>query len=160
MIAVPEPEARLAGLRSGQLDICGGLPPSAYADLESDPDINLMQNALGNATGACCTIDTPPFDDNNVRLAMKYATNRQAMMELVDQGWGTLQNDIFIPQGLGGALQGVREHDVEKAKELLSMAGFADGIDLPPLKLSEIDSSFIPWGTAWQQQLAEAVIRF
>jgi len=160
MISVPDAEARLAGLRSGQLDIIFGFPSSAVADLESDPEFNIVANPLGGMPGACCQIDVPPFDDNNVRLAMKYATDRQAMIDLVSQGFGTPMNDVMIPQGVAGGLQGVREHDVEKAKELLSMSGYDNGIDLPALKLSSVNDLFIPWTTAWQQQLAEAGIRF
>ena len=160
MIHVPEAESRLAGLRSGQLDIITAFPPSAIADLQSDPEFNVVENPLGSMRGACCHIDVPPFDDNNVRLAMKYATDRDAMIDLVLQGWGTPMNDVLYPQGLPGGLQGVREHDVEKAKELLSLSGYDNGIDLPPLFVSEVQPQFIPFATVWQQQLAEAGIRF
>lgn len=81
------------------------------------------------------------------------------MLDLVVQGRGTLMNDTPIPSIIEGGLPGPpREHNVEKAKELLSMAGYPDGIDLT-FEFAEFGAFENPWATVWQQQLAEAGIR-
>ena len=38
-------------------------------------------------------MDVPPFNDNNVRLALKYALNREEMLQLILKGHGTVGND-------------------------------------------------------------------
>lgn len=156
--SISEPESRLAALKGGQVDIIQNAPSTALDDLESDPAFNLAENLIGTSTVAVCQIDVPPFDDNNVRLAIKYATDRQGMLDLVRQGRGTLMNDTPIPSLIEYGLPGPpREYNVEKAKELLSMAGYPNGIDLT-FKTSTIDDTFVAWATVWQQQLAEANI--
>ena len=105
---------------------------------------------------AYCQIDVPPFDNNDLRLAIKYASNREQMNLLVNQGRATLMNDIPIPSMVPFGLEGVREHNVERAKEHLSRAGYPDGVDLT-LTLADMQD-WTQWTTVWQQQLAEAGI--
>jgi len=40
--------------------------------------------------------DTAPFDDNNVRLALKHALKRDELVEKVLYGHGTVGNDLLI----------------------------------------------------------------
>jgi peptide/nickel transport system substrate-binding protein len=69
-------------------------------------------------------LDVPPFNDNNVRMAMRLVVDRPEMQRLVYGGYGFLGNDIFgitapdydtaIPQ---------RHQDIAQAKSLLKKAG-------------------------------------
>ena len=41
-------------------------------------------------------LDTPPFDNNDVRLALKFAARRQEMVDKVLLGYGQIGNDHSI----------------------------------------------------------------
>lgn len=103
-------------------------------------------------------IDVPPFDDLRVRQALKYAMNRQDMLQLVAQNQGTLVNDIPISSILEYALpDSARERDVAEAKALLQAAGHGDGLDVT-LAVSEVQARFVEIATVYKEMAAEAGI--
>lgn len=76
--------------------------------------------------------DTAPFSDPRVVQAMKYAQDRERIMNVVAPDLGRPgadvpipQSDLFYPAGLQA-----RPYDPEQAKSLLAQAGFGDGLDL------------------------------
>lgn len=156
VIAIAEAEAQVAALRGGQVDIISNAPATSLDELDADPNITLVINPIGGSTAACAQIDVAPFDNNDLRLAIKYAGDREQMNQLVNQSRGVPLNDIPIPSLVEFGLDGVREHNVALAKEHLSKAGYPDGIDLT-LTLSPMQD-WSEWTTVWQQQLAEVGI--
>ncbi len=69
---------------------------------------------------------TAPFDDNNVRLALKYALDRESMLSSILRGHGTLGNDNPVsPSNRYFADLPPREYDPEKAKSFLRKAGMS-----------------------------------
>ena len=156
VIAVTETEAQLAAIRGGQVDILSRAPATALDDLDSHPEIMVVTNPIGSSSVAYCQIDTPPFDNNDLRLAMKYATNRMQHNDLVNGGRGHLMNDIPLPSLIRFGLEGTRDHDVALAKEHLNRAGYSNGIDLT-LTLAAMED-WIEWTQVWQQQLGEVGI--
>lgn len=156
VVTISEPEAQRAALIGGQIDIMSQVGSQFLDELEADPNIVLAINPIGSSSVVYCQIDVPPFDNNDLRLAIKYASNREQMNLLVNQGRATLMNDIPIPSMVPFGLEGIREHNVELAKEHLSRAGYPDGVDLT-LTLADMQD-WTQWTTVWQQQLAEAGI--
>ncbi len=156
VIAIGEAEARLAAIRQGQVDILSEVPLASVSDLETDPDIEIVTNPIGGSSVAYCQIDVPPFDNNDLRLAIKYATNRPQHDDLVYGGRAYQMNDIPLPGLVRFGLEGTREHNVAMAKEHLNRAGYPDGIDLT-LTLADMQDWTL-WCPVWQQQLAETGI--
>lgn len=67
-----------------------------------------------------------PFNDNNVRLAFKYALNREVLLARVLRGHGTLGNDNPVsPANRYFAELPPREYDPDRAKSLLRKAGLS-----------------------------------
>ena len=156
VIAIGEAEARLAAIRQGQVDILSEVPLASVDDLEADPDIEIVSNPIGGSSVAYCQIDVPPFDNNDLRLAIKYATNRPQHSDLVYGGRAHHMNDIPLPGLIRFGLGGAREHNLDLAREHLNRAGYPDGIDLT-LTLADMQDWTV-WCPVWQQQLAEAGI--
>lgn len=73
-----------------------------------------------------------PFNDVRVRQAFCYAINRQEILDMLSGGRGSVINSGMTP-GLASyyndALEGY-SYDVEKAKQLLAEAGYADGLSI------------------------------
>jgi peptide/nickel transport system substrate-binding protein len=67
-----------------------------------------------------------PFDDNNVRLALKYAIDREALVKTILHGYGEVGNDhpIGRSQPYYAALP-QRKYDPDKAKFYLKKAGLS-----------------------------------
>lgn len=156
VIAIAEPEAQVAALLGGQVDVISNAQATSLDELDSDPNTILVINPVGGMTCVCAQIDVAPYDNNDLRLAIKYAGNRQQMIDLVNQGRGHGVNDIPIPSLVEFGIEGTRQRDLAMAQEHLSRAGFADGIDLT-LTLAPMQD-WTEWTTVWQQQLAEAKI--
>jgi peptide/nickel transport system substrate-binding protein len=84
--------------------------------------------------------DVAPLNDNNVRLALKYSFDREAFIEKILGGYGTLGNDHPIAPShkfFNTELE-QRVHDPEKAKYYLKQSGI-DKITVP---FSTSDAAF------------------
>jgi len=157
LISIPEAPSRVAALQAGQVDIIEDPPFTELAGLEQGDETTIVRQTLGNMELIALETDEPPFDDNRVRLAMKYAMDRQGMLDLVNGGYGTLVNDVPISAALQYGVPGVRERDLDMARQLLAEAGYGDGLDVS-LKVSDVQARFIDFATVYQQQAAEAGI--
>ncbi len=83
-----------------------------------------------------------PLDNVLVRKALQCSVDRQAILDALYGGRGQVQNGIF-PVGLIGYNPDLPEieYDVERAKELLAEAGYADGFDLTFTISSDADAT-------------------
>ena len=72
-----------------------------------------------------------PLDDVRVRKALQLGLNRKAILKSAYSGRANLENGIY-PHGLYGFDPDIPEipYDIEKARELLSEAGYPDGFDM------------------------------
>ncbi|MEZ5846274.1 MAG: ABC transporter substrate-binding protein [Geminicoccaceae bacterium] len=134
--------ARTNGLRSNELDSIANLDLKTLHLLKRDPDINVVPTN-GNKH---CTLpmhcDAAPFDNVDVRLAIKYAVNREEMLEKILKGLGEVGNDSPIgPANIYRATaeeMPQRPYDPDKAKWHLQQAGM-EGL---AVTLHTADSAF------------------
>lgn len=82
------------------------------------------------------------FNDVRVRQAMAYATNKQNLVDLVQNGKGAVANPFFHPELMvnTSAPDHIFEYDLEKAKKLLAEAGYPNGEGIPTLKLETMET--------------------
>ncbi len=97
-----------------------------------------------------------PLDNVLVRKALQCSVDRQAILDALYGGRGQVQNGIF-PVGLIGYNPDLPEieYDVERAKELLAEAGYADGFDLTFTISSDADATTKDLAQIVQAQWAE-----
>ena len=129
---VPDINAQVIGLENGQYDMLLMAPnDSAVVKQLTDKGFtrtifsrNLPEVLLMNVT-------VKPFDDVKVRQAIAYAVDRQQFIDLATNGLGRPWYSP-VPEGFVGATTDVPhlEHDVAKAKQLLTDAGYANGLDV------------------------------
>ncbi len=86
-------------------------------------------------------VKNSPLRLKKIRQAINYGFDRQKMMLYLRNSIGIAAESGFVPAGLPSfdtvKVKGY-EYDVAKAKQLLAEAGFANGIDLPFIKLLTI----------------------
>ena len=137
VLIIADPAARMNALRSNQVDLVNAVDLKTVELLKSVKGLKVEELPSGFYNGLAMMVDVKPFDDNNVRMALKYAVNRQEMVDKVLLGHGTIGNDtpIFPTAKYFNKDLPQREYDPEKAKFYLKKSGL-DSIDIP-LSVSE-----------------------
>ncbi len=132
-ITINDTVARTNALTTGEIDAMNRVELKTINFLEQNPDINI-QNITGMKHFTLpMRTDTPPFDNNHLRLALKYAIDRQRILDTILRGYGTLGNDhpIAPVNRYHGSELPQREYDPDKAKFHMKEAGMEGvGIEL------------------------------
>src|SRR5262249_5097314 len=132
---VRDATARMAGLQTGELDLAFGMTGKLLARVMADPKLRWDPNYTGPWWLMFPGYNEPgsPFRDKRVRQAVSLAINRQFLVKQETQGIGKASGNWISAENrdaLQGAEAPVPEYNLEKAKQLLAQAGFADGFDV------------------------------
>lgn len=124
-VAMNDGAVRLNALLAGEVDAIDQVDPRAEATLRANPALRI-QEVTGNRHLAFPMMSaTPPFDDVNLRRALKYAVNRREMVDGVLCGHGRVGNDTPIGpanQYHAGDLEQL-EFDADRARFHMRAAG-------------------------------------
>ena len=132
-IAVNDNTARMNALLTGQVDTINRIDFKTEALLKANPMVRI-QEVTGNQhyTFPMLT-DVAPFNDANVRKALKYSIDRQELVDKILLGHGRVGNDTPIGpanQYFAGDMEQL-SYDPDKAKFYLKEAGLTSlDIDL------------------------------
>ncbi len=128
---VPDPATRASLVATGQVDWADNLP-FKQLDLVAGSGKGKVQAVTGNLQQrAMMNPNFPPFDKKEVRQAFNYATPHDAILSDVYEGRATQAKspvESVIP-GYDGSFWHY-ETDYAKAKQLLSQAGYGNGLDV------------------------------
>lgn len=96
VVVINDPTARMSALQSGQVSLVNRVEPRTADLLKRMPGVTVA-NAGGRGHYVFIMhCNTAPFDNNDLRLALKYAIDRQEMVDKILSGYGTIGNDIPI----------------------------------------------------------------
>lgn len=129
---VSDPAARLAQLRSGQIDFTIDLAPDQKAEIERDANLQVLTRPSFNVGYLALNPSYKPLADQRVRQAIAHAINRAAIVQSFWSGLGK-HDPHFTPPTLAWAQSAnliTYPFDPQKAKQLLAEAGYAKGFDL------------------------------
>ena len=123
--AIADVAARISALRTGELEAVQTLDLNTLHLLERDPGVEIDEVPSGTHNTMAMHVDVPPYDSNDVRLALKLALDREDMLKRILKGHGTIGNDHPIGPVLPYFAEGLeqRVYDPEKAKWHLKQAG-------------------------------------
>ena len=99
MITMADPAARTNAIITGATDAIDRVDLKTAHLLGRRPGIKVHSVAGNQHYTFPMRTQTPPFDDNNVRLALKHAVNREEMVEKILFGYGVAGNDHPIGRG-------------------------------------------------------------
>ena len=140
LLVILDAAARQNALIGGEVDVIDPVELSTVHLLERALGIKIL-SVTGNQHYVFPT-DTraTPFDDNNVRLALKYAIDRDEMVEKILRGYGSVGNDHPIGASNRFHADGLEQHvyDPDRAKFHLKEAGL-DGLQV---SLSAAEAAF------------------
>ena len=130
-IAINDNTARMNALMTGQVDAINRIDFKTEALLKANPALRI-QEVTGNQQYTFPMLtDNAPFNDVNVRRALKYGINRQEMVDKILLGHGAVGNDTPIGpanQYFNAEMEQL-EYDPDKAAFYLKEAGM-DSIDI------------------------------
>lgn len=117
-------EARLSALRGAQADFADNLSPGAVRTLHDATDITVHAAPNSGILYFAMKTDRPPFDNPQVRRAMRHLVDREQLVAVALEGVGEVSDDVF---GRGyryyaDDLESHR-HDPDRARDLLRRAG-------------------------------------
>jgi peptide/nickel transport system substrate-binding protein len=124
IIDFPDDTARANALLGGSIDAMTSVLASQVPAIQAHGGLSLLVSQNGEWLPICMAIDMPPFDNNDVRQAMRLIVDRPTMIEQVLSGYGRVANDLFSPfdPDYDSALP-QRHQDLDQAKFLLKRAG-------------------------------------
>ncbi len=157
-LAINDLTARTSALQTGQAHFVNRLDPKTFALLEHAPGIKVYNVPSAGHYTFPMRCDTPPFDNNDVRLALKYAINRKELVDKILRGYGKIGNDHPVPDfdPVYDAELPQRTYDPDKAAFHMKQSGY-DG----PITLYIADAAFtgaVDAATLFQQHAQKAGI--
>jgi len=128
-LGISDPTARLAALSTGAVDAINNVPAKTASRLKSMVNVKTLISTGNKQCTMPMLCDVAPFDDQNVRNAIKHIINRQELLDKIFFGYGQLGNDN--PVGPANYFRAntdelpQREYDPEQAKYFLKQAGLS-----------------------------------
>lgn len=140
-LSIDDVNARTNALKTGQIDSMNRCELKTVHLLKRMRGIQVMQqNGFKHYTFAMLT-DRPPYNNNDVRLALKYGIDREQMVKVILRGFGAIGNDHPISPANRYHAAGIeqRKFDPDKAKYHLKKAGMQN----TTFKLHAADAAFV-----------------
>jgi len=167
MFVYPDESTMRSEMQSGNLDmLTHGFPTSVYEDLQDSSNLESTSTPSGLCYPMLMNPNAEPFDDQNVRHAIKHAINKEAVLQVAGRGLGVLGQDNYVAP----AHRFYTELDdpfgttsqIEEAQSLLEEAGYSGGIEIETtLKTpSDFGAPIGPSATVMQENCSEAGIEF
>ncbi len=129
----PDGSARAMSAQAGDVDIAIGIDLASYAAYSADSSVKTNLSYSGNVqTLFMNCAEGNPCNDIRVREAIYWLIDPQSICSVATSGLGTLADTVISPYNAmwDGQEVEAKEVDIDRAKELLAEAGYADGLTL------------------------------
>jgi peptide/nickel transport system substrate-binding protein len=119
--------ARISAIQTGEIDVIDDPDLRTLHLLKKKPGLVVREVGGTKHYAFPMLMDSPPFDNLDVRLALKYAIDREAILQTLLRGHGYLGNDhpIAKNQRFFASELPQRRYDPDKAKFHLKQAGLS-----------------------------------
>uniref|UniRef100_UPI003F494977 ABC transporter substrate-binding protein n=1 Tax=Ensifer adhaerens TaxID=106592 RepID=UPI003F494977 len=127
VIFIEDDAARMNAIRTGLVDVVNKVDLKTASVLKRVKGIRVEDVKTEQFNSFAMMMDTVPFNDNNVRLALKYGVDREELVNKILRGYGSIGNDH--PIGVSNRFFNPNlkqiEYDADKAKYYLKQAGLS-----------------------------------
>lgn len=158
--AISDDTVRLTGLQTGELNWIEQVPLNRVEELRQNPEIKANPDGEFFPDMFLLNTSKAPFDQVEVRQALQWALNREAIAALVWFGQATVSAEAVSPSNPWYSGENFYEGapNIERARELLAQAGYPDGLTIRFAAQPQVPTQPLV-GQLLQQQLAPAGIR-
>jgi peptide/nickel transport system substrate-binding protein len=159
VLVMNDTTARLSALQSGQVHLINRVEPKTVSLLEGSGGIVIERVPSRGHYVFIMHCNTPPFDNADLRMALKLAIDREALVTQVLQGYATVGNDFPISAAYPYFPADIeqRVYDPEEAKSYYQKSGHSG-----PVVLQVSDVAFpgaVDAAVLFQQQAQAAGIQ-
>lgn len=132
MISLLDVTARQNALMNGEVHIANSLDPKTVNLMARNPNIEILENTGTLHYTMPMRVTAAPFDNYDLRMALKLAVNRQELVDKILLGHGAVGNDHPISPATSFYASDIpqREFDPEKAAEHYKKSGHSGTIQL------------------------------
>jgi ABC-type transport system substrate-binding protein len=150
--------AQLNALRAGQEDM-GSYLGTDVATIKGQDNLRTKIGFSAVVKGLVINWATSPFDNLKVRQAIAYAIDRNAAVQALSAGYGRAAWQMFAKESpaYDPALDNMWPYDPDKAKQLLTEAGFPNGVDFKSI-IGSSSAPYVQFGQLIQGQLKKVNI--
>jgi len=159
IIIIPNVNARTQALKTGQVDVINRPDRKTAHLLGRMSNMQLVNVPGGLLYTFPMLTDTAPYDNNDVRMALKYSVDRKELLDKILRGYGVLGNDHPIAPIVKYSAKDLpqRSYDPDKARFHLKKAG----LEGHTFKLHTSDAAFagaVDAAILWQNHARKAGI--
>ena len=124
-LTINDTTARVSALQTGETDVMNRCDLKTVDRLEEADDIKVYNVAGMKHITMPMRTDTDPYTNNDLRLALKFAIDREQLVDTVLRGYGTVGNDhpIATVNRYFGRDIPQRQYDPDKARFHLKKSG-------------------------------------
>jgi len=123
---LPDPFTAGVALETGDVDLIWVSTAATIATLKQNKDIVVKADPSIRVNFVAMNNETRPFNDVRIRKAVNYAIDRQAIVDIVDEGMSNPVDVMAMPWMAGYAAPSTRYSlDLDKAKSLMREAGYS-----------------------------------
>ncbi|MDO9414648.1 ABC transporter substrate-binding protein [Pararhizobium sp.] len=117
IIGMNDATARIAALSSGQVHFINRVDPKTVSLLKRAPTVEILNTSGRGHYVFIMHCNTAPFDNIDLRMALKYSMDRENMVQTILGGYGKVGNDFPINETYALFPEGIeqRAYDPDKA---------------------------------------------
>ena len=125
---VPEATSLTIALETGEVDIVESVQAVDIQRVKDNADLKWIEQVQGSVTYLGMNYAKEPYNNTNLRKAIAYGIDREAIIDVILEGNGSILNSVFPPMmpAYDDTIEGYN-YDIEKAKQYLAEAGYPDG---------------------------------
>lgn len=154
---LPDPQARIANLLSGDVDVIEGLGESDVDRLREEGQVQIASTIEGGTWHTVVfNCAKPPLDDKLVRQALNFSLDREKINRFAFYGLSPVTQSRYAPDNPwyhepAATMYGF---DLERAKALLQAAGVGDGFEATIAVSEAARPGSRAMAQVWSQDLA------
>ena len=132
---------RRTALVTGEIDWAFAVPAQAVEELRGRDDVVVDAVPAGAYYYIGVNVREGPLADQRVRQAIAYAINRENIVAAAEFGNAEVTQDPIPSNSAWAFNYAPYEQDLDRARELLAEAGYADGFDMAIMPTTEIQAT-------------------
>jgi len=132
MLSIIDVAARQNAIMNGDVDVIDNVDPKTVALLSRVPTLDILETTGTQHYTFPMRVNAAPFDNYDVRMALKHAIKRQELVDKILLGHGAIGNDIPVSAAMPflNTELAQREYNPELAAEHYKKSGHSGTIQL------------------------------